>query len=102
MSYQEALAALGDGTRRAIFEAVSASPAPVGSIAQRFTVSRPAVSQHLRILKEAGLVRVEREGNRSIYRVDPAGLEELRRYLERFWDTALASFKEAVDSRRRM
>jgi DNA-binding transcriptional ArsR family regulator len=72
-------------------------PSPVGQIARRLPVSRPAVSQHLRVLKEAGLVRDHRDGTRRLYRVDPEGLSALRAYLETYWDTALAAFKEAAE-----
>jgi DNA-binding transcriptional ArsR family regulator len=88
-----ALEALGDPTRRAIFEHLARSPSPVGVMAERLPVSRPAVSQHLKVLKDAGLVTDERDGTRRIYRVDPKGLGELRAYLDRFWNTALVSFK---------
>jgi DNA-binding transcriptional ArsR family regulator len=97
---QEALVldALGDPTRRAVLEVLRGGAQPVGRIAERLPVSRPAVSQHLRVLKEAGLVRDRKDGTRRLYSVDPAGLSELRAYLERYWDTALAAFKEAADS----
>lgn len=102
MAYQEQAArvldALGDPTRRAVFEVLRGGAQPVGQIAERLPVSRPAVSQHLRVLKEAGLVRDRKDGTRRLYSVDPAGLSELRGYLERYWDTALAAFKEAAES----
>ena len=100
MAYQEALEALGDGTRRAIFESLARRPESVGALAGRFPVSRPAVSQHLRVLREAGLVSVERDGTRAVYRVDPAGLEQLRAYLDGFWTSALDSFKKAAESKK--
>jgi DNA-binding transcriptional ArsR family regulator len=87
------LAALGDPTRRAIFERLGDRPSAVGELAQLVPVSRPAVSQHLKVLKEAGLVTDERHGNRRIYRLDPEGIAELRDYLDRFWDSALSAFK---------
>jgi DNA-binding transcriptional ArsR family regulator len=93
MTNASALQALSDPTRRAIFEQLAACPAPVGVVADRLPVSRPAVSQHLRVLKDAGLVTEQRDGTRRIYRVDPDGVAELRDYLDRFWNTALASFK---------
>lgn len=93
----EVLDALGDPTRRAILELVRDGERPVGEIARHLPVSRPAVSQHLRVLKGAGLVRDRQEGTRRLYVVDPNGLAALRAYLERFWDTALAAFKEAAD-----
>lgn len=91
------LDALGDPTRRAIFELVAAAPAAVTDIARRMPVSRPAVSQHLRVLKEAELLCDEAVGTRRIYRLHPAGLEALRSYLDRFWDEPLAAFKQAAE-----
>ncbi len=88
-----ALQALSDPTRRAIFERLAECPSPVGVLAERLPVSRPAVSQHLKVLKEAGLVTDHRDGTRRVYRVDPQGVAELRDYLDRFWNTALVSFK---------
>ena len=93
----EALGALGDPTRRQIFELLAAEPLSVGELAQRLPVSRPAVSQHLRALKEAGLVIDRRAGNRRIYQVDPDGVGALRAELDRFWNQALATFKEVVE-----
>jgi DNA-binding transcriptional ArsR family regulator len=93
-----ALDALGDGTRRAVLEALRRGPRAVGEIAADLPVSRPAVSQHLRALKEAGLVVDERRGNRRLYQVDPAGLEALRAYVESFWKDALSRFKEEVEA----
>jgi DNA-binding transcriptional ArsR family regulator len=92
-----ALAALADPTRRAIFERVAAAPAPVGVLAQGMPVSRPAVSQHLKVLKGAGLVRDQPAGNRRIYSLDPDGVGELRAYFDRFWSEALTAFKTAVE-----
>ena len=89
--------AMGDPTRRAILERLSAGPLPVGEIARGLPVSRPAVSQHLRVLKEAGLVRDRPEGTRRLYRIDPAGLAGVRAYFDRFWTQALAAFKAAAD-----
>src|SRR3954453_18473633 len=98
MTYQaSALAALADGTRRAIFERLAERPSAVGAIARDLPVSRPAVSQHLKVLKEAGLVTGRADGNRRIYQLDPDGIRALRNYLDRFWNQALASFKEAVE-----
>jgi DNA-binding transcriptional ArsR family regulator len=88
---------LGDATRRAIFELVAEQPRPVGEIAAQLPVTRPAVSQHLKVLKEAGLVLDRAAGTRRIYQVDPVGLAELRAYFERFWNTTLAAFKDAVE-----
>lgn len=94
-----ALAALGDPTRRAIFERLSDHPSAVGELAQLLPVSRPAVSQHLKVLKDAGLVTDQRDGNRRIYRLDPSGIGELRDYLDRFWGSALTAFKATVEQR---
>jgi DNA-binding transcriptional ArsR family regulator len=98
MTYQpSALNALGDPTRRAIFERLADRPSAVGELARDFPVSRPAVSQHLRVLKHAGLVVDRPDGNRRIYQVDPDGVAALREYLDRFWSRSLASFKQAVE-----
>ena len=86
------LDALGDRTRRRIFEALRQAPRSVGELAEGLPVSRPAVSQHLRVLKDAGLVSDRKEGTRRVYRVDPAGLEEIRAYFDSFWDEALDRF----------
>jgi DNA-binding transcriptional ArsR family regulator len=93
--------ALGDRTRRAIFEQLRKGPRAVGEIADELPVSRPAVSQHLRVLKEAGLVSERRNGTRRIYRVDQDGLAGLRAYFDEFWNEALAAFKEAAEDERR-
>jgi DNA-binding transcriptional ArsR family regulator len=97
VAYGEAIAALADPTRRSVFERLRGGPRPVVEIARGLPVSRPAVSQHLRVLKEAGLVRERREGTRNYYSVDGDALEELREYFENFWDEALAAFKEAAE-----
>jgi DNA-binding transcriptional ArsR family regulator len=97
-STARALDALGDPTRRRILELVRDGAQPVGEIARELPVSRPAVSQHLRVLKDAGLVRDRREGTRRLYSVDPAGLAALRSYLETFWGTTLAAFKDAAET----
>ncbi len=98
MAYVDAgLVALADPTRRQIFERLAAGPRSVGALAQGLPVSRPAVSQHLRQLKEAGLVTDHTEGTRRVYRIDPAGLGAIRQWLDRFSDGALASFKEEID-----
>jgi DNA-binding transcriptional ArsR family regulator len=94
---KRSLDALGDPTRRAVLERLAAGPRPVGEIANGLPVSRPAVSQHLRVLREAGLVTVRREGARRVYAVDPSGLADLRAYLDSFWNQALASFKDAAE-----
>jgi DNA-binding transcriptional ArsR family regulator len=97
-TYQTAgLAALGDPTRRAIFERLADRPRSVGDLAGELPVSRPAVSQHLKVLKEARLVVDRPAGTRRIYRLDPAGVEALRVYLDHFWDQALAAFKAAAE-----
>lgn len=99
----EALGALGDPTRRAIFERLRGGALSVGEIAQGVPVSRPAVSQHLRVLRRAGLVSERREGTRRIYRLEPAALGGLRAYIDSFWTAALAEFRAAAeqDERRR-
>jgi DNA-binding transcriptional ArsR family regulator len=95
------IAALADPTRRAVFERLRAGPRAVGELAEDLPVSRPAVSQHLRVLKEAGLVTERKEGTRRLYRVDPEGLAELRAYFEEFWTDALAAFKAAAENEQR-
>ncbi len=97
MAYTLALDALADGTRRTVFEQLRDGPLSVGDVAARLPVSRPAVSQHLRVLKEAGLVSDQRAGTRRLYRVEPDAIAELRDYLDEFWDRALAAFKQAVE-----
>jgi DNA-binding transcriptional ArsR family regulator len=89
---------LGDPTRRAIFERLAQGPCSVGELAGELPVSRPAVSQHLRALKDAGLVIDRAAGTRRIYQVNPAGVASLRSYLDRIWSDALAAFKEAVEA----
>ena len=89
--------ALADPTRRSIFALVATRPRAVGEIARELPISRPAVSQHLKLLKSARLVCDEAQGSRRVYRVDPAGLRELRSQLDRFWNQALANFKELVE-----
>jgi DNA-binding transcriptional ArsR family regulator len=89
--------ALGDPTRRAIFERLAEHPHAVGALARELPVSRPAVSQHLKVLKEAGLVLDRPVGNRRIYQLDPAGLEALRAQLDRFWTRALANYKAVAE-----
>ena len=93
----DALAVLGDRTRRTIFERVAERPRPVGELAKGLPVSRPAVSQHLRALKEAGLVIERTEGTRHIYQVDPNGLGAIRAWLDEFWSKTLAAYKSAVE-----
>jgi DNA-binding transcriptional ArsR family regulator len=95
--YALAIQALGDPTRRSIFERLRNGPRAVGELARELPVSRPAVSQHLRVLKEAGLVTEQRNGTRRIYGVDAASVAELRDYFDGFWSDALESFKRAVE-----
>ena len=92
MAYEQAIQALADPTRRAIFERLRSGPQPVGRLAAGLHVTRPAVSQHLRVLEGAGLVRARSEGTRRIYSVELHGLEELRRYLDRLWGDVLGAF----------
>jgi DNA-binding transcriptional ArsR family regulator len=92
-----ALTALGDPTRLAVFERLAQRPQPVGELAATLPVSRPAVSQHLKVLKAAGLVRDEAQGTRRVYSVDPDGIAALRAYFDRFWDQALTNFKELAE-----
>jgi DNA-binding transcriptional ArsR family regulator len=97
-TYQaEAFTALGDPTRRAIFESLATRPRAVGEIAGELPVSRPAVSQHLKVLKGAGLVVDRPAGTRRIYAVDPDGIEALRAYLDQFWNKTLAAYKAVVE-----
>jgi DNA-binding transcriptional ArsR family regulator len=97
MTYANSLVALADPTRRKIFERLKRGPSPVGVLAEGLPVSRPAVSQHLKVLKEAGLVSEEQDGARRIYRIDPEGLGQLRRWLDGFWDDALENFKAEAE-----
>jgi DNA-binding transcriptional ArsR family regulator len=92
-----ALDALGDPTRRDVLERLRRGPRSVGELAGELPVSRPAVSQHLRVLKDAGLVTERRDGTRRLYRIEPRALAELRAYLDDFWTDALEAFKEAVE-----
>lgn len=91
------LDALGDPTRRAIFERLADGPRRVGELAREFPVSRPAVSQHLRVLKEAGLVVDRADGQGRLYQVNPDGINALRAHFDRFWDQALAAFQAAAE-----
>src|SRR5436309_14552377 len=97
MAYEDAMNALGDPTRRAIFERLSQGPKAVGEVADGLPVSRPAVSQHLRVLKEAGLVTERRDGTRRIYGVEPKAIADLRAYFDSFWEQALAGFKATAE-----
>ena len=95
---QTILTALGDPTRQAILDLLLDGPQPVGVLAARLPVSRPAVSQHLKVLKEVGLVLDRQDGTRRVYRVDPAGLAPLRSYLERFWQKNLVAFADYAEN----
>lgn len=101
MAYQNAnhdgFAALGDPTRRAVFARVARRPGAVGEIAAELPVSRPAVSQHLKVLKDAGLVTETAHGTRRIYRIDPRGIGAMRDELDRYWANALAAFRDFAD-----
>ena len=94
---ERVLAALGDPTRRQIFERLKTGPRAVGELARGLPVSRPAVSQHLQVLKTAGLVSDHAEGTRRVYQIDPAGLGAMRQWIDQFWDRALAAFQAEVD-----
>jgi DNA-binding transcriptional ArsR family regulator len=93
----DAITALGDPTRRAIFEGLVGRPRAVGELAGELPVSRPAVSQHLKVLKDAGLVCDRQEGTRRIYWADPQALADLRAYFDSFWDQSLAAFRDAAE-----
>jgi len=97
MTYGDSLAALADPTRRSLFELLADGPRPVGELARQLPVSRPAVSQHLRVLKDAGLVVDRPVGTRRLYQLNPEGVGALRAYLDRFWNKALAAFAIAVE-----
>jgi DNA-binding transcriptional ArsR family regulator len=100
MAYQTALHALADPTRREILERLRRGPLAVGALAEGLPVSRPAVSQHLRVLKDAGLVSETRQGTRRLYGVELHGLVELRRYLDAFWDDVLHAFKAEAEGKK--
>jgi len=93
-----AFAALADPTRREVFERLAQRPQAVGELAERLPVSRPAVSQHLKVLKEAGLVTDRPDGARRVYQIDPKGLGQIRAWLDQFWDEALEAFRAEVES----
>jgi len=97
MAYENALRSLSDPTRRRVFERLRSGPQSVGALARGLPVSRPAVSQHLKALKEAHLVAARPEGARRVYYIDPDGLGELRRWLDQFWDDALEAFRNEVE-----
>src|SRR5262252_5924020 len=98
MAYGKALQCLSDPTRRRVFERLRSGPQPVGVLARGMPVSRPAVSQHLKALKSAGLVNDRAEGTRRVYYIDPDGLGELRRWLDEFWDDALEAFRREAEA----
>ena len=98
MTYHDAaLATLADPTRRLLLERLRAGPRPVGELARGLPMTRPAVSQHLKILKDARLVTDRSEGTRRVYQIDPAGLGEIRRWLDQFWDASLEAFRNEVE-----
>jgi len=101
MSIQLQLDALGDETRRAIFERLARGPRSVAQIAEGLPVTRPAVSQHLKVLRDARLVRVREEGAKNIYEIDASGIEAVQKYFDRFWDRALAAFKAEAEKAQR-
>ena len=92
------MTALGDPTRQAIFERLADGPLPVGELAAELPVTRPAVSQHLKVLKDAGLVVDRKVGTRRLYQVDPQALADLRAYFDAFWDQSLAAFRDAAET----
>ena len=98
MAYATAMDALGDATRREIMERLRGGPRPVGELAAGLPISRPAVSQHLRVLKEAGLVTERKDGTRRIYSVEQQAIADLRAYFDSFWEQALAGFRAAAES----
>ena len=100
-TYGTVIEALADPTRRSVFELVARAPGAVGELAHQLPVSRPAVSQHLRVLKDAGLVIDESAGTRRLYRIDPSGVQPLRDYLDQFWTNALDRFAAAAERRER-
>ena len=97
MSYEKGISALDDQTRRLLLERLTGGPRSVGELAEGLPMSRPAVSQHLRVLREAQLVSERREGTKRVYRLDPQGLAQLRAYFEDFWARALADFKDTAE-----
>ena len=100
MTNLEPLTALADPTRRAVFETLAQGPLPVGEIARRLPVSRPAVSQHLRVLSDAGLVTATAQGTRRLYAIQPQGLADLRAWLDQFWGQALTAFAREITDRK--
>jgi DNA-binding transcriptional ArsR family regulator len=100
MAYHKALASISDPTRRSVLEKLRSGPQSVGALADQLPVSRPAVSQHLKVLKEAGLVKDRAEGARRVYYIDPDGLGELRRWLDEFWGDALTAFAKEMKKKK--
>jgi DNA-binding transcriptional ArsR family regulator len=98
-AYETGFVALADSSRRAVFEALRDGPVAVGELAKRFPISRPAVSQHLKVLKDAGLVTDHADGTRRLYRIRPEGVAEMRAYLDQMWGDALEAFAAAVEQR---
>jgi DNA-binding transcriptional ArsR family regulator len=101
MGYQATLEILADPTRRALVERLRSGPLPVGRLAAGLPVSRPAVSKHLRLMKEAGVVRMTEDGTKNLYALDLSKLDEVRRYLDGFWDESLRRFKQAAETAKR-
>ncbi|MEP6620123.1 MAG: metalloregulator ArsR/SmtB family transcription factor [bacterium] len=96
-SHARAFVALGDPTRQLLMERLAKRPMPVGKLAEGLSITRPAVSQHLKVLHEAGLVTVKEVGTRHIYYIDPRGVDAMRTWLDKFWDRALAALKAAAE-----
>lgn len=101
MAYETALQALADPTRRAIVENLRAAPQPVGHLAKQFPISRPAISQHLRVLSEAGIVEARADGTRRVYSLSPDGLGAVREYLDTLWGDALSNYALAAHRQER-
>lgn len=99
MTYEDTITALADPTRRVIIDKLRAGALPVGTIAEGMTISRPAVSQHLRVLSDAGLLTVTPSGNKRLYAIAPDGVDDLRRYLDSLWDDALDAFARAAEEK---
>ena|SRR6478752_3554664 len=97
-NHSAAFAALADPTRQLLMERLAKRPLAVGKLAAGLSVTRPAVSQHLKVLRDAGLVTVRQQGTRNVYQIDPKGVDAMRTYLDRFWDRALAALKLAAES----
>lgn len=98
MANEDPIATLADPSRKRIFELLKSGPMHVGRIAEHLPISRPAVSQHLKVLKEAGLVQEAREGNRNAYSIDPRGLAAMQRWIDQFWGDALSAFKDQAET----